>query len=100
MAQAKFYTGSIDFSKLLEEAKKGNKAFTKSIKNGKIYLNIGIWVNEEPNEHGQHLSLTGSFKEDNGAINKFYFGNAKEYVSPKPEQPSTNEFPEEDDLPF
>lgn len=100
MAQAKFYTGSIDFSKLLEEAKKGNQAFQKSQKNGKIYLNIGIWVNEEANEHGQHLSLTGSYKNENGALEKFYFGNAKLYVSPKPEQPNANDIPEEDDLPF
>lgn len=100
MAQAKFYTGSIDFSKLLEEAKKGNPAFGKSQSNGKIYLNIGIWVNEEANEHGKHLSIQGSSKNENGEVERFYFGNAKLYVSPKSEQPNADDIPQEDDLPF
>ena len=36
MSEKKSYYGSIDFSKLLEQAKSGNKAFSKN-ENGKIY---------------------------------------------------------------
>ena len=70
------YWGSIDFSKLLEQAKSGNKAFSKS-ENGKIYLNVKVWVNEEEDKYGNIASFQSSFK---GAQkeDKFYFGNLKE----------------------
>jgi len=74
MAQG-FY-GSIDFSKLLEQAKAGNKAFSKS-ENGKIYLNVRVYVNDEVDKFGNIASFQSNFK---GATkeDKFYFGNLKE----------------------
>jgi hypothetical protein len=95
MAQG-FY-GSIDFSKLLEQAKAGNKAFSKS-ENGKIYLNVRVYVNDEVDKFGNIASFQSNFK---GATkeDKFYFGNLKE--STPMEQPvQANEIPEGDDLPF
>ena len=70
-----FY-GSIDFSKLMEQAKAGNKAFTKN-ENGKIYLNVKVYVNDEVDKYGNIASLQSNFK---GATkeDKFYFGNLKE----------------------
>ena len=70
-----FY-GSIDFSKLMEQAKAGNKAFTKN-DNGKIYLNVKVYVNDEVDKYGNIASLQSNFK---GATkeDKFYFGNLKE----------------------
>jgi hypothetical protein len=70
-----FY-GSIDFSKLMEQAKAGNKAFTKS-ENGKIYLNLRVYVNDEVDKYGNIASFQSNFK---GATkeDKFYFGNLKE----------------------
>lgn len=70
-----FY-GSIDFSKLVEMAKSGNKAFTKN-ENGKIYLNVKVWVNDELDKYGNVASFQSAFK---GATkeDKFYFGNLKE----------------------
>ena len=75
MAQS-FY-GSIDFSKLIEQAKAGNKAFTKSEKNGKIYLNVDVYVKDEVDQFGNIASIRGTFK---GATkeDKFYFANLKE----------------------
>jgi len=91
-----FY-GSIDFSKLLEQAKAGNKAFTKN-ENGKIYLNVRVWVNDEEDKFGNIASFQSNFK---GAQkeDKFYFGNLKEskLVEQKIE---INDVPEVDDLPF
>jgi len=75
MAQS-FY-GSIDFSKLIEQAKAGNKAFTKSEKNGKIYLNVDVYIKDEVDQYGNIASIRGTFK---GATkeDKFYFANLKE----------------------
>ncbi len=74
MAQS--YYGSIDFSKLIEQAKSGNKAFSKS-ENGKIYLNVRMYVNDEVDKYGNVASFQSNFK---GAAkeDKFYFGNLKE----------------------
>jgi hypothetical protein len=74
MAQS--YYGSIDFSKLIEQAKSGNKAFSKS-ENGKIYLNVRMYVNDEVDKFGNVASFQSNFK---GAAkeDKFYFGNLKE----------------------
>lgn len=70
-----FY-GSIDFSKLMEQAKAANKAFTKNEK-GKIYLNVRVYVNDEVDKYGNVASFQSNFK---GATkeDKFYFGNLKE----------------------
>ena len=75
MAQS-FY-GSIDFSKLIEQAQAGHKAFTKSEKNGKIYLNVDVYVKDEVDQFGNIASIRGTFK---GATkeDKFYFANLKE----------------------
>ena len=74
MAQS--YYGSIDFSKLIEQAKSGNKAFTKS-ENGKIYLNVRMYVNDEVDKFGNIASFQSNFKGA-GKEDKFYFGNMKE----------------------
>jgi hypothetical protein len=97
MAQS-FY-GSIDFSKLLEQAKAGSKAFTKSEKNGKIYLNIDVYVKDEVDQYGNIASIRGTFK---GAEKeqKFYFANLKESQSNGSAPVQQNEIPSVDDLPF
>jgi len=95
MAQS-FY-GSIDFTKLIEQAKAGNKAFTKT-ENGKIYLNVRVWVNDEVDTYGNIASFQSNFK---GAQkeDKFYFGNLKE-STPVEQNIEQNEVPDASDLPF
>ena len=95
MAQS--YYGSIDFSKLIEQAKSGNKAFTKS-ENGKIYLNVRMYVNDEVDKFGNIASFQSNFK---GAAkeDKFYFGNMKE-STPIESQVEAVYVPAADDLPF
>ena len=87
--------GSIDFSKLLEQAKLGNKAFTKS-ENGKIYLNVRVWVNDELDKFGNVASFQSNFK---GATkeDKFYFGNLKE-STPTEEKVNASDIPSDDDF--
>jgi hypothetical protein len=95
MAQS--YYGSIDFSKLIEQAKSGNKAFSKS-ENGKIYLNVRMYVNDEVDKFGNVASFQSNFK---GATKeeKFYFGNMKE-STPMEAQIEVADVPAADDLPF
>jgi hypothetical protein len=97
MAQS-FY-GSIDFSKLLEQAKAGSKAFTKSEKNGKIYLNIDVYVKDEVDQYGNIASIRGTFK---GAEkdDKFYFANLKESQNNGSAPIQSEEIPDLDSLPF
>ena len=89
--------GSIDFSKLLEEAKNGNKAFSRA-NNGKIYLNVNVWINDEKDQYGNISSLQTTFK-DAAKEDKFYFGNLKE-SAPKDLEQNSSEIPKEDDLPY
>ena len=95
MAQS--YYGSIDFSKLIEQAKSGNKAFTKS-ENGKIYLNVRMYVNDEVDKYGNVASFQSNFK---GATKeeKFYFGNMKE-STPIENKVDVVDIPDFDGLPF
>jgi hypothetical protein len=97
MAQTNY--GSIDFSKLLEEAKKGNKAFHKSDKNGRIYLNVQVFIKDEVDNFVNSMAIRSTFK---GATkdDKFYFGNFK--PSKEQEQQQSNNFniPGEDELFF
>ena len=97
---SKLLYGSIDFSKLLELAKSGNKAFSKA-DNGKIYLNLNVWINDEKDQFGNDASMQTSFKEATKE-DKFYFGNLKisEQQSPKPLEENSSDIPESDNLPF
>lgn len=80
-----FFGGSINFSKLLEKVKEGHSAFSKSAKDGNVYFNFGLWVNDEPNEFGQHCSLNlNSSKEMKEKEGKVYFGNAKKIETNQP----------------
>lgn len=91
--------GSIDFSKLLEEAKKGNKAFTRAA-NGKVYCNISVWINDEKDEYGNDASIQTSFK-DAAKEERFYVGNLKK-SEPKTQtlEAGAADIPDDDDLPF
>jgi hypothetical protein len=70
------YYGSICLSDLLDAAKKGNPAFSRSNKNGKIYVKARIFVGEKDDQYGNSVSiLTNLRKEDKDK--SFYFGNFK-----------------------
>jgi len=97
---SKLLYGSIDFTKLLELAKAGNKAFSKA-DNGKIYLNLNVWINDEKDNYGNDASMQTSFK-DAAKEDKIYFGNLKisEKKENEPVPENSAEIPEVDDLPF
>lgn len=100
--------GSLCLTDIVEKAKAGHSAFTKG-KNGKIYFNFTEWVNETPNEFGQHssyqLNSTKEKKADELAqYGKCYIGNGKKSEGGGGEPPSTNDVADAtaglDDLPF
>ena len=97
---AKLMYGSLDFSKLLELAKKADKSFSKA-QNGKIYVNINVWLNDEKDQYGNDASIQTNFK-DATKDEKHYFGNLKisEQKAPESLQENSSDIPEPDDLAF
>lgn len=88
---SKLFSGYVCVSDLIDQAKKGHSAFTKSEKNGKVYANILIWENDEADKFSQtHAIQLNSTKEKKDAEGKIYIGNAKP-IEQKP--------PTESDLP-
>lgn len=102
---AQLSIGSICLTDLLAHARAQHSAFTKSAANGKIYVSIKMWDNEEPNQHGQHISVQLNPSVDAGESEKgIYIGNLK-HVERKGPQPISEADMEEipasdDDLPF
>lgn len=103
MSNGKFYTGSINLTELLDNAKKGHSAFVRA-ESGKIYVNVKMWVNDEPNKIGHHASIQLNPKKDAETEN-IYIGNLKLQERKEPEQVTSTEMNKvvedfEDDLPF
>lgn len=100
---SKNFYGSICLTDLLEAAKQGHDGFEKSGKNGKIYGNITVWLNDEVDKFGNIMSIQLNEKQDSQQFKKFYIGNLKEGKSKDPIvlKPTDMEaLPDEDDLPF
>lgn len=68
--------GSICLTDLGDAYKAGHSAFNKSEKNGKVYANIAVWMNDQPDQYGNILSFQLNSKKD-ADDDKVYFGNAK-----------------------
>lgn len=99
--------GSLDLTTIIEKAKAGHSAFSKSTKNGHIYFNITQWVNDEPNEYGQHSSilLNSASKEKQTEEGKTYIGNAKKVEGVGNQEPlnaatAAADLPDVNSLPF
>lgn len=71
-----FY-GSICLTDISELAKKKNSAFVKAA-NGKIYVNVHIWLNAEEDKFGNVLSIkTNPEKSKRETDGSHYIGNCK-----------------------
>lgn len=97
---SKLMYGSISLSKLNEIAKAGHRAFSKG-KDGKIYCNVNVWINDEKDKFENDASVQVSFK-DATKEEKVYIGNLKfsEAKEPAPLQQNDAEIPSDEDLPF
>jgi hypothetical protein len=68
-------------------------------KNGKLYLNIDLWINAEVDKYGNigSVSVRQSKEEREVKEKKIYIGNFKKSDLKQPEVPAQNII---DDLPF
>lgn len=105
---SRLFYGSINITELLDRAKELHSAFSKSDKNKKVYCNISVWLNDEPDEYGNvmaiKLAATKEALQKDAEQGKVYIGNCKESEE-KPPQPLTANDAKTftqiaDDLPF
>jgi len=68
-------------------------------KNGKLYLSIDLWINDEKDQYGNigSVSVRQSKEQREAKEKKTYIGNFKPLEKQAPEAPSQEAF---DDLPF
>lgn len=74
--------GSICITEILDRLKSKHSAFYKG-KNGKIYMNTTIWLNEQVDEYGNIMSAQANPAKD-AKDQRFYIGNFKKSESAKP----------------
>ena len=102
---SQLFTGSICLTDLIDMAKRQHSSFQKAQSNGKIYANIKIWLNDEPDKFGNSVGLQlNSTKEKKDTEATFYIGNAKKVESAAPQAVTTNDVAalgdDLDNLPF
>lgn len=99
---SKLLTGSINYDTLLEALKTGMINAQKG-ENGVRYVNINVWINDEPDQYKNDGSIQLQFKKEYAHEKKIYLGNLKFYT-PKVQEASADDFAkdedEDDDLPF
>jgi hypothetical protein len=99
---SKLFLGSIGLNKInkadIVTTDKNGNAF----ENGAKYLNVTIWLNDEPDQYGNIIGIKSGDKD-----NSYYVGNAKEYikqgaanVSSEPVPNSYKQDDGDDGLPF
>jgi hypothetical protein len=86
------YTGSICVSDIPKEK-------LTQAKNGKLYLNLDLWVNDEKDQYGNigSLSVRQTKIAREAKEKKVYIGNFKPLEKTAPEPPTAQSY---DDLPF
>jgi len=94
--------GSLCYTEIVAQAKNGHPAFSRA-QNGKVYFNIDIWLNDEPDKLGNTISVSLSKKKGDD-IKSVTIGNLKAN-EPQPQitppLPTTeNKSEDDDDLPF
>ena len=99
---SKLLTGSIDLNKIdktkiVSVDKNGNP-----FKNNAKFLNIVVWVNDEPDQFGNNASIqiSQSKEERDAGVKATYIGNLKEPQSRNNEPTSARTAQVADDLPF
>jgi hypothetical protein len=69
---------SICLTDIGEKVRQGHSAVTIGKKNGKKYLNVTIWINDEKDKYDNDVSIQlNSKQESQEAEGKVYVGNGK-----------------------
>lgn len=87
MAKGQSYYGSIDVTTLLKQANLPHSAFIRAGKEKKAFAQITVWVNEEPDQYGNSLSIKLQSKDAETAKleGSIYLGNLKKSEPREPE---------------
>ena len=93
--------GSLCYTDIVAQAKKPHPAFSRA-QNGKVYFNIDVWLNDEPDKLGNTISVSLAKKKGDD-IKSVTIGNLKTN-DPQPQmpppRPTTENKSIDDDLPF
>ena len=94
--------GSLCYTEIVAQAKNSHPAFSRA-QNGKVYFNIDVWLNDEPDKLGNTISVSLSKKKGED-IKSVTIGNLKANEPQSqitPPLPTTeNKSEDDDDLPF
>lgn len=103
MAKGQSYYGSIDVTTLLKQANLPHSAFIRAGKENKAFAQITVWVNEEPDQFGNYVSikLNSASAELAQAEGNIYLGNLKKSEAKAPAPLEANAgLGDGEDLPF
>lgn len=94
--------GSLCLTDILAKAKEKHSAFSRSEKNGKAYMNVVVFQNDEPDQYGNDFSVQlGVSKDAPESEKKIYIGNMKYQASSgRIAQSTVKQTSVDDDLPF
>jgi hypothetical protein len=93
--------GSLCYTEIVAQAKNAHPAFSRA-QNGKVYFNIDVWLNDEPDKLGNTISVSLSKKKGDD-IKSVTIGNLKvnEQQPQMPiSKPTEQTVSKDDDLPF
>jgi len=94
------YGASLNITKLSAAGKTGHSAFFKG-KNGDLYVNLNVWLNDASDQYGNDMSLQlNSRKELREQEGKIYVGNGKKAQAAAPEAVKAGDLIALDSLPF
>jgi hypothetical protein len=74
-------TGSIDVTMLVNMAKAKHSSMNVSQKNGKLYANVTVWLNDEPDDNGNIMSMVLNGKQISEAADLALNNGKKAYVA-------------------
>ncbi len=103
----KSYYGTIDYDKLIKDLKAGRLKTFKSAKTGTRYIDVNVYINDQPNQYKNIGSISVPLKdefhtdtEDGKKIKSLYIGNLKENEAAVQEATADDFQNDDDDLPF
>jgi len=98
----KMLTGSIKLHKIEKTKIVTTNKYGEPFEDGAKYLNIVLWINDEPDQFGNNASIQVSQtkEERDQRIKPTYIGNLKEFKKDSSSMKSPSGETVEDDLPF
>lgn len=95
---SKFLTGSICLTDIVAHLNAKHSAFSKSEKNGKIYVSIKQWLNDDPDQYGNHASIQLNSTQDGKERDKAANGGKEVYIGNMKVQTTGGAAPADNDL--